>query len=169
MTSLPIVYEWTGSEMRPLGRFAKSCDRDFVIGERYMLAEQQDRSSRSHAHYFAALNDAWQSLPDDQGDRFPTSEHLRKFALIKTGFADSRQFVASSEAEAVRLAAFIQPSNTYALVTIEQLVVTVWTAQSQSMKDMGKERFQASKTAVLDYVAVVLGTTRQEIEEAGAA
>jgi hypothetical protein len=167
MTSLPLLCRWTGNSFEPVRKSDKaSADRDFVIGETYRLAEIEDRSSKSHAHYFASLTDAWRSLPDDQAERFPTMDHMRKFALIKTGFADSRQFVASSKAEAVRLAAFLRPVDEYAVVSVEQCVVMIWTAQSQSTRAMGKQKFQESKTAVLEYVAGLLGCTTDELRAA---
>ncbi|MDR3571234.1 MAG: hypothetical protein P4L81_03475 [Candidatus Pacebacteria bacterium] len=166
----PIVFTWTGSEMKPLRRFEKACDNAFVIGENYSLAEHLDRSANTHRHFFAALHDAWLNLPEAVAERFPTEESLRKFALIKCGFADSRQFVAASKAEATRLAAFIRPSDEYALVTVSGHVVTVWTAQSQSMRAMGKERFQESKTRVLDYVASLISVAPAQLaREAGQA
>lgn len=64
--------------------------------------------------------------------------------------------VASSKAEALRLAAFIKPMDGYVEVSVRESVVIVFTAESQSMKSMGKERFQASKTAVLELLAVIL-------------
>ena len=75
--------------------------------------------------------------------------------------AANSEFVASSKAEATRLAAFLRPIDDYAVVSVDHCVVTVWTAQSQSMKAMGKEAFQESKTKVLDYVGSLLGIERR--------
>lgn len=165
----PVTVTWDGEAFAPHRRFAKACDADFVIGQQYQIVVQEQRSMRSHAHYFASVHEAWLNLSEVDADRFPTSEHLRKFALIRTGFANSRQFVASSKAEAVRLAAFIRPTDEYALVSVEGAVVTVWTAQSQSMKAMGKEAFGASKKAVLEFVAGMIGTTPEALIQSRAA
>jgi hypothetical protein len=77
---------------------------------------------------------------------------------VKARFADSRQFVASSKAEALRLATFIRPMDEYALVEMatDAPVVTVWTAQSQSLRAMGKDRFKASKDGVLAAIETML-------------
>lgn len=163
MSAPPLAFWWNGEAMLP--RQPRLADKHFVVGERYTLVEHNERSSASHAHYFAALTEAWSNLPEDQAERFPTSEHLRAFALIKTGFADSRQFVASSKAEALRLAAFMKPSDDYALVTVKDAVVTVWTAKSQSYRAMGKADFNASKQAVLDYVASLVGVKPGDLAE----
>ncbi len=151
-----LPFRWDGSIMQPLPGFAKRCDAAFVIGEVYNLEAIEQRSAKSHAHYFASINEAWQTLPEQHAERFPTAEHLRKWCLIRAGYAEQRQMVASSKAEALRLAAFIKPMDGYAEVSVRESVVIVFTAESQSMKAMGKERFQASKTAVLELLAVIL-------------
>lgn len=151
-----LPFKWDGEIMCPLPGFARRCDAAFVIGEVYNLEAIEQRSAKSHAHYFASINEAWQTLPEQHAEQFPTSEHLRKWCLIRAGYAEQRQIVASSKAEALRLAAFIKPMDSYAVVTVREGVVIVYTAESQSMKAMGKERFQASKTAVLELLAVIL-------------
>lgn len=155
----PIPMRWDGESFTPLPRFAGECDKLFVVGQVHRMVEVQDRSAKSHAHFFAAVSEAWANLPDHLAERFPTADHLRKFALIKGGWADSRQIVAASKAEAVRLAAFIRPMDAYAVVTVDGSVVTVWTARSQDMRSMGATEFQRSKDAVLRIIAEMIGTT----------
>jgi hypothetical protein len=104
----------------------------------------------------------WHSLPESAAAQFPTSEHLRKFALIKCGYANHRQFVASSKAEALRIAAFVRPTDEYAVVSVDGNIVNQWTAQSQNMRAMGKQAFQASKEAVLDYIGALLGVDHRK-------
>jgi hypothetical protein len=151
-----LPFKWDGEVMCPLPGFARRCDAAFVIGEVYNLEAIEQRSAASHRHFFASVNEAWQTLPENLAEQFQTSEHLRKWCLIRAGYAEQRQIVASSRAEALRLAAFIKPMDSYAVVSVRESVVIVWTAESQSMKAMGKERFQASKTAVLELLAVML-------------
>lgn len=168
--SLPLMARWTGEAFQPLGRSAKEADASFVIGEVYKIAEVQERSVASHRQYFASLHECWKNLNDEQMERWPDSEHLRHYALIKCGYATQRQLVASSKAEAQRLAAFIKPVNAYALVTVHESVVTEWTAESQSFKSMGKARFESSKRDVLDYCASLIGVTTDDLaREAGRA
>jgi hypothetical protein len=161
---------WTGDSFEPLPGFRKRADAAFVVGQVYHMEAVEERSARTHKHYFSCINEAWQSLPEDFAERFVTPEALRKFALIKAGFADSRQIVAASKAEALRLAAFIRPMDEYAVVSVSEAVVTVWTAQSQSMRAMGKERFKASKDGVLAAIETMLdlepGTLGQQKEAA---
>ena len=153
----PIPVQWTGEAFVPIGRGSRDADRYFVIGERYQLVEEKQRSAASHRHYFASVNEAWSSLPEEIAGRFPSAEHLRKFALIMTGYRDERTLVASSRAEAQRLASFVRPMDDYAVVTVEGSLVSVLTAKTQNMRAMDKATFQASKDAVLDYIAEMIG------------
>jgi hypothetical protein len=161
----PFPFVWTDEGcMRPPGNYwPVQADKRFVVGMQYRLVEFHDRSETSHRHYFAALHDAWQSLSDEQVERFPTSEHLRKWALIKAGYADERSIVGASKAEAQRIAAFVKPMDDYAVVTAKDAVVTVYTAKSQSMKAMGKRDFEESKQAVLGIVSEMIGVKPDEL------
>ena len=153
----PIVFVWNGETMIPLERFKKIAEREFVKGERYRMETIEERSIVSHNHYFACLHDAWLSLPEQYAEEFPTQEHLRKWALIKSGFRDERTYATGSPEEAQRLAAFIRPIDGYAIVVVSGEIVAVYTAKSQSMCAMGKEDFRKSKEAVLGIISEMVG------------
>lgn len=159
-------YEGNG-DFRVLSNYwASRADKDFVVGEVYQMVEQQDRSVNSHNHFFACIGEAWKTLPDEQLESYPTSEHLRKKALVWKGWRDERSIVCASKAEAERVAAFIKPMDDFAVVTVRDAVVRVWTAKSQSKKAMGAKEFQQSKRDVLDFVDDLLGVERGETERA---
>lgn len=160
----PILCTWHGDAFIPRSRFAKLCDKEFVVGQDYPLVVHEERSGQSHRHYFAAVHDGWQNLPEDVATDFPTSEHLRKYALIKGGFCDRRSIVCASKAEALRVASFIEPMDEFAVVTVTEAAITVYTAQSQSQRAMGRKQFQASKVAVLDIIAGMVGVKPEQIE-----
>lgn len=159
MSAPPLITTWDGEAFAPLPRFAKLCDREFVVGQQYRIVIEEERSQASHNHFFASIGEAWKNLPDDLADRFQTPDHLRKFALIKSGYADERSIVCASKAEAQRVASFIKPIDGYAVVVIHEATVRFFTARSQSMKAMGKQEFAASKQAVLDTVAAMIGVS----------
>jgi hypothetical protein len=165
MAAGPIFGVWNGSEFEPLKRFHNYCAAQFVIGQRYVLDVLEERSAVSHSHYFACLTDAWKNFPDDLVERFPSVEHLRKYALIKEGFCDERSIVCASKAEAMRVAAFIKPMDDFALVTASESVVRVFTAKSQKYRAMGKEDFAKSKESVLAYVAGLIDVTPAQLEK----
>lgn len=169
MSAPPLPFYWSGKEMVPLNAgVARRCAKAYAEGEVVNLAVVEDRSAASHRAYFASVNEAWLNLPDDLAERFGSPDHLRKFALIKAGYSDSQTFVASSKAEAVRLAAFIRPIDEFSVVTVNGTTVTRFTAQSQSMRAMGKETFQRSKDAVLEQIAKMIEVPVAELRGAAA-
>ena len=162
--TFPIAFVWNGEAMAPTPRFRRACDERFVVGLIYTLDEIAGGSTKSRNHYFACLAEAWKNLPEDEAERHPTSEHLRHFALIKTGYANSQQTVYGSKADALRAAAMARSLTEYALVLVSENVVTVWTAKSQSPRAMSPKEFQESKTAVLDYVSALCGVNTDDLK-----
>lgn len=166
MNAQPVVFVWDGEAMVPVNGFhARACDRRFVVGERYPLDEVHARSQATHAHYFAVLREVWQSLPDPLSAQFTSPEKLRKYALIRTGYHVKNQHVCKSQAEAYRLAAVIRPYDEYQIVEVDGCVVTVYHAMSQDHRSMDRATFQASKTAVLDWCADLIGVARGSLSE----
>lgn len=163
----PLLFVWEGDGFKPSSSyFAKRCDERFVIGEKYMLVEHLERSSQSHNHFFASVADTWSNLPDDLAVQFATPDILRKHALIMTGFRRERKFIASSKAEARKIAAFLRPQSVrddYAFISVNDCVVIEWKAKSQSYREMGKEDFQRSKQAVIDFLAELIGVTTETL------
>lgn len=157
MTPPPLAYRWTGVAMLPLNQRASGLM--FTVGRIYRLENIEDRSRATHNHFFACVADAFGNLPESLAERFQSPDALRKYALIRCGFRDERSIVCASKAEAQRVAAFVRPMDDFAVVSVAEAAVVVWTAKSQSMRAMGKRDFAASKTAVLDYLASMIGAS----------
>lgn len=166
-TGRPIAFQWDGEAMRPL--HPKLADKEYVVGERYMLAPFEQRSVASHNHEFAWLHEAWLNLPERYAEQFPSAEHLRKYALIQAGYSNSHSLVCGSKAEALRVAAFIRPLDEFAVVTVNGCVVNRFTAKSQSRRAMGREEFQDSKTKIMDVIAQMIGVEPEQLARAKAA
>jgi len=150
--------------MTPLaGRATREANEQFVVGAAYRLVVEAERSEVSHNHQFAWLKEAFDQLPEDLMERFPTSEHLRKHALIATGYRTERTFVCASKAEALRLAAWLRPINEFAVIVPRDNVVIEWTAESQKRRAMGGQRFNESKQAILDHIAKMIGISSVEL------
>jgi NADH dehydrogenase/NADH:ubiquinone oxidoreductase subunit G len=159
MSTYPVIVQWDGEAFVPLRRFRKTCDNQFVVGEVYRVDVKEERSSASHNHYMAVVNEAWKNLPERYDGRFADATALRKFALIKAGFFNSTSIVASTKAEAQRIAAFIksEPSAEFSIISVVECEVVRLTAKSQKLKAMGPKAFQESKQGVLDVLAYMLG------------
>jgi hypothetical protein len=164
MKTLPVVFVWTDEgQMQPLPQYRRTCDRQFVVGEQYTLEIAGERSQRSHNHYFACVHDAWMNLPAELSERFPSEETLRKYALIKAGYADLETIVCDTATDARRMALIVRKKDRFAVIRVSDNVLSIWTAKSQSSAAMGKQDFQDSKTKVLEYIADLIGTTRKAL------
>lgn len=163
-SGIPILFRWSGEAMIPASpRQAVACDTQFVIGERYRLAEFQDRSVNSHNHQFAWLHEAWLNLPETLADQYPTPEHLRKRALIEAGYFDEQIIDAGTKAGALRVASGIQSREPFSLVIVRGTLVIIRTARSQSRHAMNAAEFQESKSKILEIVSAMIGVTAAEL------
>lgn len=167
MSSAPLAYQWTGEEMKPLRQCVRAADREFVVGEVYRLAPHEDRSTKTHNHQFGWLNEAWKNLPEHLADDYPSAEHLRKRALIQAGFYNEDVIDAGSNAAALRVASYLKGKDDFALVIVRGPFVVVRTAKSQSRRAMDQQEFQASKTAVLEVVADMIGVPTATLARQG--
>lgn len=166
----PLPFQWDGEAMIVRKGFQRQADQQFVVGESYRLAPVEDRSEASHRHEFAWLREAWASLPEHLAAQHPTPEHLRKWALIQTGFCTVTDYACMFKTEARRLAASLQQeTNEYCVVIVSGSAVRLVKPESQSRRAMGNERFKASKAAILDVVAGLLDVPAETLAEVRAA
>jgi hypothetical protein len=154
--SAPLTYRWDGEAMQVAKRHQRAADAAFTIGAEYDLVEHQDRSEASHGHEFAWLKEAWRNLPERYADNFPTTEHLRKRALIDAGFFNEEIIDAGSNAAALRVASAFRRREEFSLVIVRGAFVFIRSAKSQSRRAMDKAEFQASKQGIIDVVSAML-------------
>lgn len=180
MKMLPVVFLWESVEttnhdgvverrmaMVPLRRYEKVAQRQFVEAEEYPLVVLETRSRASHNAYFAQVNDAFDNLPEDIQARWQNPNHLRKWTLIQLGWYDENEINWDTPIDAMRCARMYRqwdeklPQNErdYARIWCpsNSTKVIVRVAKSQSASAMGKQAFEDSKRAVLDYLSDVLG------------
>ncbi len=160
---LPYVYEGQGV-MRVMPRALAECVAHYGQGEVVILAPVEERSEVSHRHEFAWLRDVWATLPESIANDFPSADHLRKRALIATGWCHVRDYPCASKPEALRLAAMLEAElDDYAVVIPRGDVVRVCRAKSQSRNKMKAADFQASKTAIMDWIANLIGVSPEDL------
>lgn len=163
----PEPFEWDGEVMRPLR--PKRADAFYTVGERYIMAPVSHRSDATHKHEFAWLRDAWMSLPEGLADLYPTTEHLRKRALIDAGYYDESITDCGTNAAALRVAGAFRAIDDFSLVIVRGPLVVRRTAKSQSRRAMKKDEFQASKTAIMEVIASMIGVPVRDMIHAEAA
>ncbi len=161
----PIRYAWNGSVMTPHASWLRMARRQFENGHDYDLQVYEARTAASHRHYFAAVNEAFKNLPENVSARFPSPEHLRKWALVQTGYHEERHIACDSERQARAVGALCRSLDEYAVISIGGNVVQVWTAKSQRVSKMDRKTFEESKKAVLDLIASMIGTTAEALYE----
>jgi hypothetical protein len=147
----------------------KLADKDYVIGQRYWLEEVSDRSWISHRHEFAWIKQAHDNLPEAFANEFPSPEHLRKAALIATGWHRETIIDAGSRAAAARVAAYARGEDEFARVVVRGPTVVIQKARSQRMHGldrMDKAEFQQSKDDILGWLAELLGVEPQRLRGA---
>jgi hypothetical protein len=150
--TLPMRYEGNGL-FRCLHPKRVKLDVGAVHG--WQMAE--NRSSESHRHFFAVVNEAWKNLPEDMADDFPSPEHLRKWSLIKAGFCSETRIVCANNSEAMTLATKAKSLDKYSVVAIDEKAVTIWTADSQRRDAMGRQAFQEAKERAMHIISNLLG------------
>jgi hypothetical protein len=168
----PIRAIYDGESFVPEKRYQRLCDKEFAAGETYVIEVGHERSKVSHDQQFAWLDDAWRNLPEKyQFEPWAQSpEHLRKYALIRTGCCTTEQFPCSTHAEAMRWATRLRSDDEYCLVHVDGAVVNRFRAKSQKRRAMNAKEFQASKQAALDFVAALLEVDSKTLQrEAGKA
>lgn len=158
---LPLRYEGNGL-FRCLHPKRISLEPGSVHG--WQMAEH--RSAKSHDHWFACVNEAWKSLPEEMADDFPSPEHLRKWSLIKAGFCSETRIVCANNSEAMTLATKAKSMDKYAVVAIDGKAVTIWTADSQRRDAMGRQAFQDAKEKALHIISQLIGTDAATLKDA---
>lgn len=171
--STPIVWTYDNGALHPATPFmARLAGQQFSDGERYRLVIDEERSRVSHAHEFAWLKDAWASLPERYASMYPTEDHLRKAALIEAGFYNQQVYGCASNAEAHRTAKIVREREEHSVCVVDGNNCIVRTAKSQKMRGIGamnKAEFQASKQAIMEVIADMIGTDAGSLNQARAA
>lgn len=165
---LPVLFQWdeTDEVLRPADRHRKLCLRQFTDGGIYFLGPHGGANSPSDKAYFAQINSVWKTLPEDMAERFPTAEHLRKYALIKCGYHRHEMRTFDSAEDAQKAALMIRPFERFAVIRAEGCDVHVFTAMSQRRgSGMSDEDRKESQEKVLNWLAESIGVTRSDLRK----
>ena len=159
--TFPLLYEGNG-----LFRCLHPKRVKLDVGEVHGWQIAEHRSKASHDHFFAIINEAWRNLPEDMADDFPSPEHLRKWALIKSGFCSETRIACANNNEAMTLATKAKAMDKYSIVAIDGKAVTIWTADSQRRDAMGRQAFQEAKERAIHIISNLLGIDATSLKEA---
>jgi hypothetical protein len=154
---------WRDGVFIPADSQKAYCDETFGEGEIVTFERHEERSARSHNHYFACIQTAWENLPE-QDERFPTPDALRKWALIRCGYCTKTELVCDTPEQAALVASFTG-NREGVIIIVRENVVVKYTAMSQSTAAMGKTQFQQSKDLVLDTIAELIAVKKKRLEQ----
>lgn len=168
----PLPWTWDGEVMRPSPRFTQLAKRQFKPGESYVLEPFEPVSHKDRGHYFACIKEAWDNLKPEALARYPTPEHLRKWALVKAGWRKENFTVCDTPERAGMLAGFIRRLDDLSVVIVEGNVVRTYVARTQkvgspSLGLMTKDEWRQSKQDVLDILSGTIGVSRKALEREG--
>lgn len=161
----PVVFVWDGNAMIPLPRFHNVCAAQFEINGEYPLMIVENRSMASHNHYFAALHEAYLNLAEEYTQEFDSEEHLRHWCLCREGYCTTTTYVMNTAEDARQLRDALKTMNKSTIVSVNGNIAKVYNPESQSLASMKKERFEASKAAVLARAASMARTTPAELKK----
>jgi len=122
-----------------------------------VLVPYDQRSDKTHDHYFACVRAAWTNWPEDYPRRLANVDQMRKHALISTGHYDQSAGAYKSVEEAAAFVTTIMRAVDYAEYSIVDNVVVLRIAKTQKKRAMGAAQFQQSKEDVLDFLSSVIG------------
>jgi hypothetical protein len=159
--------KWDGEHWTPLPYFKPQATRQLKPGHIYRIELVEIRSKQSHDHLFACLGVAFDNLPEAHANRWQTPDQLRKWCLCQTAFRDTQEFHAPSHAEAIRLATHFAQLREFSVCEIRNNMVLRHTPHSQDYAHMADREFQASKSAVLNVLANILGVPAEDLQREG--
>ena len=151
------LFRWDGYVMRPVGRSPLAYQK----GVTYRMQEE-DASTQSRRHYHARLAELWENFPHDS---FPSPEHLRKFALIRTGQYHEVLIPASNEMLQGAFVAVAKSFDKFAICVCEDGFVKAYRAISQAKGAMSEDEFNKSKDKVLAYIEDLLARDVEDCKE----
>lgn len=107
--------------MVPLAQYRRHAGRQYQADAEYTLAPVEQRSKAQHNRYFAALKEAYDSMPEKVSARWESVNHFRYWALIEVGAFTEKEFTfegRDSEIQARRLGTFAQTEDEHARIWI---------------------------------------------------
>ena len=75
---------------------------------------------------------------------------------------------AGTKAAAIRVATAFRSREEFSVIIVRGCLVVLRTAKSQSRRSMDKKDFQASKQAIMEVIAAMIGVTPESLSQRAA-
>jgi hypothetical protein len=155
------------------GTFAVTDDASYALvnqkfgqGQVIRFSHDEQRSDEEHKFWFAVVRACWKSLPDKaRRERWPNAEYLRKWLLVKAGHCRKMDVVCDNSRDIPHIINTARFIDKYSVIKVDRIagVVSIFIAESQEYKVMGKEKFQAVTTLCLHILAEIMGCSPADI------
>ena len=151
--------KWLNGTLVPASRDSHAALENMLEnGKNYDVNVVLPTTQKSRGHFFCSLAEAFSNLPEAVRLDIPSVEHLRKRALIHTGWAHKFVIPCSSGKGLKNLWRLMRETDEY-VVCIEKPdnVLEVYKARSMSSREMQRTEFQRCKDDVLKYAWGLVG------------
>lgn len=167
MSRVILAMVWDGEKFTPKKPFDRIARERYASGAIVTLEEFEERNMTRHNGQFASLGELWRELPSSilSQSWAATPEHLRKFALIATGYHNAQIYTCGTRAEALRWAHNLRSMDEFSVVNVDGTIITVLTAKSQSLRAMKARDFYKSKHDVIEWVENLMTRTLESEAE----
>ena len=145
-------------------RHRSAIEKMYKRGDRVIIEIYAPRSAAWEKKFFALVNTAWQNLPADIQENFPSPSDLRKWALIETGHFHERRGVFASNAKAQEFMMASRPADDYVLFSNNGAVLVERRPRSMRRDSMNREEFNKAADDVIACLAKLLGVSQSELE-----
>lgn len=123
-----------------------------------ILDDPADQSDPMRRRFFAIVRAVWKTLPDALAKQYPSPVHLRKAALCRVGWCESKVTTCGNRTSAIQVAALVSHLDRYAIVDITGSVVTVFTARSLRKRGCPKKTFSEVSRKCLQWLSDLVGS-----------
>lgn len=148
------------------GGWAARARRFYGEGVEYLMEESPTPSTKTRSHFHATLAEVFKNLPAELAEQYPSIEHLRKRALIETGFCTHTVAVLDNVGQAVRVAGFLKNgTGAFNLVVRRDATVTLYVPLSERDIAKDKARYQDMKDKVLGWAAGLIGVKVDDLKK----
>lgn len=166
---------WRDGTLIPLDKFQPDCRRFFVHDGIYVVEADRPEHIAANKAYHAEIRTLWSNLPETLDVHYPKPEHLRKRALIKTGYYTANYVTLETEEEARVVQSIMKPLDEFSVVIRRNNVVRVYRPRSQRLRReeddavrMDADELKQSRKDVLDFcralVSVSAADARKQLD-----
>lgn len=158
-----------GEAFRPLDKFMPEVRRTYATGSLVVIDADYPENMAANRAYHAEIRALWQNLPETLDVHYPRPDHLRKRALIKTGYYTANSVALKTAEEARVVAGIMKPLDEFSVVIVRDNVIRIFRPRSQRLRHndedavkMDADELRQSRKDVLEFCRKIVGVNAAE-------